>query len=1072
MQKINLSANIEHGFHENQIYIATPNVKKVVKNIVEKFQSGIHTFSLIGSYGTGKSSFLIAFENDLSKDKKTKLLFNPKNLSDATEYEIINIVGDYAELSTLMRKSFNIEGNADNVIDELRKRYEKLKKANKFLVIAIDEFGKILEHAANNNPEKELYFLQQLAEFANAPTRNILLLTTLHQGFTAYANKLTESQKNEWTKVKGRFQEIPFVESIELLLNLAAKQLQEQRKIKIKSNADVLYNLALETKVVSSGFSKETAFNLYPLDPFAAIAVTEAVMRYGQNERSIFSFLMANGTGSPSMFEPTNTLTYSLSDVYDYINYVFYPVLKEANADSMRWGEINTAIGRAENIDIDNDIQISDVIKIVKAIGVFNLFAGANSVLTEAQMQQYAENAMAIPNAGTIIKKLIQFKIVRFAKYNQRLKLFEGTDVDLEAEIIKAGTIVSRPENYIDDLRSFFNKRISPAKACYYQKGTPRFFDYEIRKEPVQIVPDGDIDGYIELIFSEDDNALESVKEFSAKTDNAIIFAFFNNTDKLVEHLYNIQKYTYILGKVLLDKNDEVANKEIKKLCEYEETLLNKEITENLFSYNNAVTWIYKGEPKTVNSLRDFNVLISDVCNDVYNATPVMNNELFNRHKLSGQIATARNYLIKALLTHSNEVDLGFPADKFPPEKTIYSSLLKTTGLHNENGLQDHPKDKSGIDTLWQASMEFLKSTIGKPQKLSELVKILSEKPYKIKQGFIDFWLPVFLIVKQNDYALYETETGAYCPKLNEPMFDLIQKKPGKYSVKMFDTEGVNIEFFNQYRKFINLGEEFSITSDKIIETIKPFLFFYNRLNDYTKHTKKFDKKSTMRFRDVLAKAKDPEKTFFEDLPEALGFNKNDGYNTYCDTLRNAVTELRTCYTNLIDRIEERLISELKLQSTDYKEYIKEIHTRLGNVKVHLLTRTQKEFLTRVNMKFDKRDEWYQSICYPVLNHPLDKLRDEEEPVMLDEIVFLFRECEKYADITKRVGKTKNADAYSIDMVTNHGTNIRTQTFVLSPEDKKAAAKMEDEIKNALNDDNNMVICTLLKILDEKMKNQ
>ena len=117
MQKINLSANIENGFHENQIYIATPNVKKAVKNIVEQFQAGIHTFSLIGSYGTGKSSFLIAFETDLCSGKKTKLLFNPQNLSDAAEYEIINIVGDYTELSTLLRKKFNIEGNADNVID-------------------------------------------------------------------------------------------------------------------------------------------------------------------------------------------------------------------------------------------------------------------------------------------------------------------------------------------------------------------------------------------------------------------------------------------------------------------------------------------------------------------------------------------------------------------------------------------------------------------------------------------------------------------------------------------------------------------------------------------------------------------------------------------------------------------------------------------------------------------------------------------------------------------------------------------------------------------------------------------
>ncbi len=1070
MQKINLSANIENGFHENQIYIPTPNVKKAVKNIVEKFQSGIHTFSLIGSYGTGKSSFLIAFETDLCSGKKTKLLFSPQNLSDAAAYEIINIVGDYTELSTLMRKKFNIEGTADNVIDELRKRYEKLKKANKFLVIAIDEFGKILEHAANNNPEKELYFLQQLAEFANAPTRNVLLLTTLHQGFTAYAKKLTESQKNEWTKVKGRFQEIPFVEPAEVLLNLAAKQLQERREIKVNANAAVLYDLAHETKVVSSGFSKETSFNLYPLDPFSAVAVTEAVMRYGQNERSIFSFLMANGTGSPSKFEPTETLTYSLSDVYDYINYVFYPVLKDANADSMRWGEINTAIGRAENIDVDDNILTSDIIKIVKAIGVFNLFAGANSVLTEAQMQQYAENAMAIPNAGDIIKKLIQFKIVRFAKYNQRLKLFEGTDVDLEAEIIKAGTIVSRPENYIDDLRLFFNKRISPAKACYYQKGTPRFFDYEIRQEPVQVVPDGDIDGYIELIFSEDENALESVIDFSAKTDNAIVFAFFNNTDKIVEHLYHIQKYRYIYDNVLLDENDDVANNEIKKLREYEETLLNKEITENLFSYNNAVTWIYKGETKTVNSLRDFNVLISKVCNDVYSETPVMNNELFNRHKLSSQIATARNYLIRALLNNNTEKDLGFADDKFPPEKTIYFSLLKDTGLHNENGLQDHPKEKSGIDSLWEASMNFLKSSVGKQQKLSELVKILSEKPYKLKQGFIDFWLPVFLIVKRNDYALYETESGAYCPKLEEYMFDLLPKKPGKYSVKMFATEGVNLDFFNQYRKFIQLPDEFAITSDKIIETIKPFLFFYNKLNDYTKHTKKFNKKSTMRFRDVLAKAKDPEKTFFEDLPQALGFKDTQDFDTYGETLQNAIRELRMCYTNLIDRIEKRLIEELGLQHTDYQDYVVEIQSRLSNVKTHLLTRKQEEFYNHAILKFDNRTLWYQAICYPVLEHDLEEMQDSEEEKMLDELVFLFRECEQCAEVSKAADNDKTVEAFSFGMATNKGTNLRTQTYVLRKQDKKRATELEKIINDNLSGDGNLDICILLKILEKKMK--
>ena len=71
------------------------------------------------------------------------------------------------------------------------------------MFIFIDEFGKILEHAANNNPEKELYFLQTLAEFVNVSSRNVILITTLHQNFGSYAHKLTETQRNEWLKVKG-----------------------------------------------------------------------------------------------------------------------------------------------------------------------------------------------------------------------------------------------------------------------------------------------------------------------------------------------------------------------------------------------------------------------------------------------------------------------------------------------------------------------------------------------------------------------------------------------------------------------------------------------------------------------------------------------------------------------------------------------------------------------------------------------------------------------------------------------------------------------------------------------------
>ncbi len=1068
-----LSANIENGFAADAQYIVTPNAQHAIHGIVSDYQTGIHSFTIIGTYGTGKSSFLLALESDLQKQRKQQYLLNPKSLQQTAKFEILKIVGDYAEMSILLQRSLNVESSKISVLDELKAYYSRCQKQGKFLVIIIDEFGKVLEHAAKNNPEKELYFLQKLCEVVNNPQRQILLLTTLHQNFSAYAKGMTEEQVNEWTKVKGRFKEITFVEPIEQLLLLASQQLQEERKTTVGENAEPLCDLAKETHYVANDFSTETALQLYPLDLFSAYAVTSAIQRYGQNERSLFTFLAARGSNSIMEFEPKANETYNLQNVYDYVLYNFYSYLKDANADSMNWSSMQVSIERVEGQEWASKEEMLQAVKIVKAIGMMTLFGTAGFKLSTEQMAEYARLSMAIDDAETIIKKLIAKKIIRYAAYKERLMLFEGTDVDLEAEIREAGLMVSRPVTFVDELSVFFNKRISPVKAHYYHKGTPRFFDYEIREEPVEFVPKGDTDGYIELIFSTKKDALKDIKEFSANSEHALIFAYFNNTEEIVDHLYNIKKYMYLLERVL-DKNDRVAVTEIQKLKEYEEALLNKAISDNLFAYKNRVVWVFNGKEQKVESHRNFNRLLSKVCDTIYHQTPVMNNELFNKHKLSSSISLARKNYLTNLLEHSNEEDFGFPADKFPPEKTIYFSLLKNTGLHVDGEFADAPSNE-GFMPLWRASEEFLQSSENKARKISELIKLLSAQPYKLKQGFLDFWIPTYLFIKRQDFALYDASKGAFMPNVNMEFFDLLQKHPGDFEVKKFAGDGVKLGFFNQYRRFINLGEESAITNASFIETIKPFLSFYMRLNDYTKHTRKFDHASTMKFRDVLAKAKDPEKAFLEDMPEALGFDdeklKQERFREeYGNTIQRAIKELRSCYSKLIDRLEERLAEGFGLESYEYNEYVKEIHSRLANVKAYLLTDKQREFYHHVMTEYDNRTQWYQSICYTILEQRLDTLKDEQEDKLADDLLYLFRECEKYSSISEQVSEGDKTDAYSFDMVTNKGTSVRTQTYVLPEKDKQKADALEKKISELLSGDNNVDVCTLLSILNKKMK--
>lgn len=293
-----LSANIESGFADGMKYLVTPNAQNAIHNIVNDFKLGIHSFTIIGSYGTGKSSFLLALEADLNKAGKKKYLFDAKNLTSAKSFEILNIVGDYAEMSLLLSKALNVEGNTSSILDSLKNYYNQCQKKGKFLLIVVDEFGKVLEHAAKNNPEKELYFLQKMSELVNVPTRQMMLLTTLHQNFGAYAKGLTEEQANEWKKVKGRFKEITFVEPVEQLLHLASAQLSEEREFDDVKNIEPLFQLAKETGYVSKDFSLGVAKQLFPMDLFSAYTITTAIHRYGQNERSLFTFLAAKGCKS------------------------------------------------------------------------------------------------------------------------------------------------------------------------------------------------------------------------------------------------------------------------------------------------------------------------------------------------------------------------------------------------------------------------------------------------------------------------------------------------------------------------------------------------------------------------------------------------------------------------------------------------------------------------------------------------------------------------------------------------------------------------------------------------------
>ena len=60
------SINIVRDNGRDIDYILTPNAKLVYSQLVNGFQIGVRSYNLVGAYGTGKSAFLKALENDIT----------------------------------------------------------------------------------------------------------------------------------------------------------------------------------------------------------------------------------------------------------------------------------------------------------------------------------------------------------------------------------------------------------------------------------------------------------------------------------------------------------------------------------------------------------------------------------------------------------------------------------------------------------------------------------------------------------------------------------------------------------------------------------------------------------------------------------------------------------------------------------------------------------------------------------------------------------------------------------------------------------------------------------------------
>lgn len=1061
------STNIVRDLNREMNYITTDNSRWVYREMVQNYAVGVHSFNIVGSYGTGKSSFLWALEQHLNR----KHDFFPNEFpifGQLDGFEFFPLVGDYASLMEAFADKLGI--NSENVTSReilraLDKQYARLKEADRGLLVVVDEFGKFLEYASQNNPEKELYFIQLLAEYVNDPSKDILFVTALHQNFNAYAVELSKHQQYEWDKVKGRLKEITFNEPVEQLLYLVSERLQQLELNREVEHFDELFRVIVQSKCIQHTQLVNTEFarSLLPFDLLSAMVLTKALQEYGQNERSLFSFIESNDYLSIRDFDARKTPYYTLASVYDYLLHDYYSYLTTRhNSHFNQWQDIRDAVERAEGVLTEN---VEGAVRIIKSVGLLNLFVSGSATIDFDFVTSYARYALNIEQPEGIITALEKNKIILYASYARKYRIFKGTDVDIPAAIRDAE--VPPNVDVVGYLNEYFDLYPLQAKEYFYERGTARFFVFKLTDAPWQDVQEIEGDGVINLIFSDTLTEAE-LQKVSAACREAVLFCYYKNT-KAIRELLTLLLKIETARKTYFD--DKVAVKEFEEQIFHYRQELNSCVKDSLFRGDPDLLWYYRGDRVVLEGHKALNRLLTRIATEVYSHTPVFKNESVNKSRLSSQMSSARKVFLKMLVSHTGEKDLGI--EKFPPEKSIYRSLLLRTGMHYEReGRYYLDRPTVALNGLWEYCEAFVGRSKLQRLNLSILVNELKRRPWGLKQGFIDIWLPLFVYISRNQFALFD-ENG-YIPDINHETLELLSKYPGYFEIKGIDVSGPRQELFNAYRAFLNMEDSDRMDSAAFIEAIRPFLTFYRRLNKYSCTTNRISKKA-QKLREAIAKSTEPEKTFFEDMPEALGYDSvqlcscSERIDTYLEDLEKSIAEIRLGYDSLIDRIENFMLGEVLGETLKFPAYKIKFQERYKHLKVHMLQPRQKTFYMRLMLDLNERNAWVNGFCQPLLGVSLEELHDEDEAKLYTVLKEAFHELDEL-----NVLSLEDVDATKEDVL-----NIEISTFAEGTQKKTLRLRnnavnlnIEQEIKSKLPaEDRNLRIALLVKLLQEELKN-
>lgn len=815
------------------------------------------------------------------KEECKKLEIKIKDLKKGLSTYNLNYESIFNAIYSGMSYGAVFNSTAGNLIDNMNLANAAIQEQYKGMVLIFDEFGRYVEDYGENLKVKAI---QDLAEYCDHSDYDNHIILVSHKQLSMYTGTMKKGISDEWKKVEGRFKPTSINVKYDQCLSLIGHIIPKTRawigfKERYKKELNDLYNQAWDFKgfMLPPETEGENPFeNGVPLHPITLFALDRLSKKVAQNERTFFTYLA--GDEDNALFAQlakydTNEFHFiGLDAIYDYF---------ELNIKSFKTDDSYAVYKKLQyalsKLGIDTDGYQTRVLKTIATINII----GATDDLTADRATIISVVDGGSGKVSAAIDALEKKKIIKFMRQYGYYDFFDSSIFDLE------GMIEDKLSGINDEMVvSILNEKFADFAVYPYGYNEKYFINRvfvpafakkaDLTKKTFRNTLPKYYDGAV--IFVLDDQADEiEYSEIKGIPERTLLLV--NGKSRAVDA--EVKRYIavqyYYSRKDELAQDDPTVVNELKLYLSEQEAIVT-ELIRKWRSLSDPGTFVmHNGVVLNVHTEEQLSNVLSQIMENTYDRTLMVNNDLLNKNNLTGAIKQARRKALESIMENEDiYAECGF----LSPEFNVLRSALSKNGIVNQEQVRDEsyrvPEDEmnhftDGVisgEPVMDAIFNMLIKAESERLQLMDLYQILKSEPYGLRDGYLPVLLAYALRNYQNVSLYFHGNEHSYTPD------ELVRalEEPENYSLFICNWNEEETAYIESLETVFAQYIPKSDSLNRLEDLFKAMNSHYASISKSARTTEVYVSDLAKKYRNIMSLSyKDFNSFFFDTLPSLNG---------------------------------------------------------------------------------------------------------------------------------------------------------------------------------------------------------